>query len=469
MIAVRHMAGRRAYVFGLGTTGLSAIAALRAGGAEVLAWDDREAARAAAGGRGAVLAAPDGVPWSRTGAVVLSPGIPFTHPQPHPVVKLAAAHGVAVIGDTELFIREIAGTGCRLVAVTGTNGKSTTAALIGHLLTRAGVASEVGGNIGRAALELSPPVNPGVYVIEFSSYQLDLTPSLKPDVAVLLNLSPDHLDRHGGMEGYIAAKCGIFARQTSGDALVLGQDDAETAALRERVPKGVRLIPVSHSSRHPGGVWADHTMLIDGTEAFPRRIADIAGIASLRGRHNVQNAVAAAGALIGLGIAPDRFAAGFASFPGLAHRMEEVGRLGRVLYINDSKATNAEAAANALVAFDAIHWIAGGRGKEGGIEALGPLFARIEKAYLIGEAAGEFAATLARHGVAHEISGDLGTALDAASRGAAASAAPEPVVLLSPAAASFDQFANFEARGDAFRGAALGIIAAGEGQEPGGR
>ena len=324
--------------------------------------------------------------------------------------------------------------------------------MIGHLIAHAGLEAEVGGNIGsRTVLELSPPVNPVVYVIEFSSYQIDLTPHLKPDVAVFLNLSPDHLDRHGGMAGYIAAKTGVFRQQDAGDTLVLGQDDPDTAGLRSRVPEGVRVIAVSQSAPQPGGVWADGPMLIDGTVAFPRRIADLSGITALRGAHNRQNAAAAAAALIGLGIEPDRFAGGFSTFGGLAHRMEEIARRGRVLFINDSKATNAEAAEKAIVTFRDIHWIAGGRGKEGGIEMLAPHFGRISKAYLIGESAEEFARTLSAHNVAFKMCGELGPALMAAAGDAAASEAREPVVLLSPAAASFDQFRNFEARGEAFR------------------
>jgi len=464
MIPLRHRAGQRLLVFGLGITGISTTAALRAGGAAVVAWDDGAEAREKAAAQGAELAPPDTLDWASIDALVLSPGVPLTHPRPHPVVALAGSHGVPVIGDTELFVQELARSKApgRLVAITGTNGKSTTTALVAHLLSAAGIDNQLGGNIGsHAVLELSPAVNPVVYVIEFSSYQIDLTPHLKPEVAVFLNLSPDHLDRHGGMDGYVAAKCGIFARQGRGDVLVLGHDDARTAALGARVPQGVRVIPISQDAPQRGGVWVDATMLIDQTGDVPRRIADLAGIASLRGRHNMQNAAAAAATLMALGVSADRFGTGFASFPGLAHRMEEVGRAGRVVFINDSKATNAEAAEKAISAFRDIHWIAGGRGKAGGIEALAPLFARIEKVYLIGESAGEFAATLACRGVAHEIAGSLDAALDAAFAGACASAAPEPVVLLSPAAASFDQFRNFEARGAAFRDAVHRLIARG--------
>ncbi len=462
MIALTHRTGQQLYVFGLGQTGLSVIAALSAGGARVLAWDDGEAGREQAAAHGAELGAPETLDWQSIDALVLSPGVPLTHPTPHQVVTLANSHQVAVIGDTELFIEEIAHTKApaRLVAITGTNGKSTTTALIGHLLSQAGVECQVGGNIGsHAVLELSPAVNPAVYVIEFSSYQIDLTPHLKPDVAVFLNLSHDHLDRHGGMEGYVAAKAKIFARQGDGDALVLGQDDARTASLAASVPEAVRVIPISQEAPQPGGAWADGMMLIDGTGPSPDRIADLAGIASLRGRHNIQNAAAAAAALRALGIPGAQFAPGFASFAGLAHRMQQVSHEGRTLFVNDSKATNAEATEKALVSFSNIHWIAGGRAKEGGIEALAPHFRSLEKAYLIGEAAEDFADTLVRHDVAHEMSGTLERAVEAAISGARASAGSEPVVLLSPAAASFDQFENFEARGDTFRQAVLRAIA----------
>jgi UDP-N-acetylmuramoylalanine--D-glutamate ligase len=460
VIPVTHRRGQHLYVFGLARSGLAAVGALAAGGAHVTAWDDREGVRQAAAAAGAELAAPELVDWSNMAALVLSPGVALTHPRPHPVVERARAHIVPVIGDIELFVREVLwpGADARLIAVTGTNGKSTTTALIGHLLGAAGRAAQVGGNIGGPVLALSPPVNHTLYVIELSSYQLDLTPSLRPDVAVVLNVTPDHLDRHGDLAAYAAVKARIFAHQGAGDTLVLGADDAITSAMAASVPAGVGVITISQATPQPGGVWADRTTIIDDTEGGRRPICDLAGHRALRGAHNLQNAAAAVAAARAVGLGAEAIADGLATFAGLAHRMEEVARDGRVLVVNDSKATNAEAAEKAIVCFDAIHWIAGGQAKAGGIAALAPHFPRIARAYLIGEAAGEFAATLAADGVDHVVCGELAAATAAALADARASAAPEPVVLLSPACASFDQFADFEDRGRAFRAAVAAVL-----------
>lgn len=454
MIPVTSRAGQAVAVFGLGHTGRSVVAALRAGGARVWAWDDRPAARAQAANAHVEFVPPEEFPWARLDALVLSPGVPLTHPAPHQVVELARAHGVAVIGDTELFISELAGsdTASTLVAVTGTNGKSTTTALIGHLLARAGRPVQVGGNIGDfAVLELKPPVNQDTYVIEFSSYQLDLTPGLAPQVAVFLNLSPDHLERHGGFDNYARVKSRVFSAMRAGGTLVLGMDDPHTAAMQGRLPEGVRLMPVSQDKSVAHGVYASGTVLFDATGATPVPVADLAGIGSLRGLHNRQNAAAAVAVVRALGVGHAAIAKGLASFPGLAHRMQEVARFGAVLAVNDSKATNAEAAAKALACFDNVHWIAGGRPKAGGINSLKAYFPRIARAYLIGEAANQFAATL-DGSVDACIFATLDDAVAAALGDATANPAsgPDPVVLLSPAAASFDQFVNFEARGEAF-------------------
>ena len=458
MIPLTHMKGCTLYVYGLGHTGQTAVAALLAGGAQVWAFDDLKEAREVGIGKGARIASPDEIDWSCIDAVVLSPGIPFTHPEPHDVVNRALERAIPVIGDTELFINEIAiyGDFARLVGVTGTNGKSTTTALIGHLLSHAGIENQVGGNIGsQAVLELSLPINPVVYVIELSSYQIDLTPHLKPDVAVFLNVSPDHLGRHGGMEGYIDAKAGILLRQSAGDVLVLGQDDVASRALSARVSPKADFIPISQNKSVAGGVWVDGMRLIDGRGDNQLEYADLSNISSLRGEHNFQNAAAASAVLMGLGISTERFSGGFKSFLGLAHRMEQIARAGAVLFINDSKATNAEATERALSSYQSIHWIAGGQAKGGGIASLSHVFERIEKAYLIGEAAEAFAATLQAHDVMFEIHDGLDAAVDAAARGAFESSGMEPAVLLSPAAASFDHFKNFEMRGDAFRAAVM--------------
>ena len=460
MIPVTHRRGQMLYVFGLGKTGLSAIAALAKGGASISGWDDGRTSRDAARLAGVTLTPPGEVNWRQVDALVLSPGVALTHPEPHEVVRLARAHDVPVIGDTELFVAEVRATmkDAKIVAITGTNGKSTTTALVGHILQTAGRKVQIGGNIGsHAVLELKRYVNQTCYVIEFSSYQIDLTPSLKPDVAVLLNLSPDHLDRHGGFSGYAAVKAKIFANQGRGDNLVLGTDDAATAAMADRLPEGVRVVPIAQDHAVPGGVYCLGSRLYDATSGTPELVIDLEGFGALRGRHNRQNAAAATAAALALGLGRHDIASGLAGFGGLAHRMEEIGAAGRVLLVNDSKATNAASAERALGSFRDIYWIAGGRAKAGGIEPLRPLFGRIAGAYLIGEAAEEFAATLGG-AVPHQTCGTLEAAFARAAADAMASPAAEPVVLLAPACASFDQYAGFEHRGDEFRRLAQALI-----------
>jgi UDP-N-acetylmuramoylalanine--D-glutamate ligase len=444
-------------VFGLARSGLAAARALQAAGAEVLAWDDDATRRAQAAASGIAVANLATADFARLDALVLSPGVPLTHPEPHWTVRAAQAAGCPVIGDIELFAR--AGLPARTVGITGTNGKSTTTALIGHILRRCGMSCEVGGNIGRAALEFEALDGAGVYVLELSSYQLDLTDSLALDIAVLLNITPDHLDRHGGMAGYIAAKRRVFNGQTAEDIAVIGIDDAPCAALREELAGGPqRVIPVSVAGTAEGGVWvAGDGTLIDDLDGAREAVAGLAGIATLPGAHNWQNAAAAYAAMRGLGLARADILAALADFPGLAHRQELVAGRRGIGFVNDSKATNAEAAARALASYDAVYWIAGGVAKAGGIESLRPLFPRIRKAYLIGAAAGTFADTLGA-AVPHARCETLERALAAAWKDARDAGEPA-VVLLSPACASFDQFKDFEARGDAFRAAVHKLLA----------
>jgi len=461
MIPVSHRQGQSLYVFGLGKTGITAIKALVAGGASVAAWDDKDTSLEAARVAGASLVPPDVVDWGGIAALVLSPGVPLTHPQPHGVVQLAHRHNVPILGDVELFLRELENgpAGTKIVAVTGTNGKSTTTALIGHILRSAGRDVQIGGNIGsQAVLELKPSVNQTCYVIEVSSYQIDLTPGLKPDVAVFLNLSPDHLDRHGGFSNYGAVKAKIFASQGKGDMVVLGTDDAATIAMAGLVPQGVETVLVSSNHEVSGGVYCLGTCLYDAISGRSKIVVNLDGLGGLRGEHNRQNAAAATAVCLSLGLGHEEIAESLRSFGGLEHRLEEIGSVGPVLLINDSKATNADSAERALRSFRNIFWIAGGRAKSGGIETLRPEFDRIEKAFLIGEAAAEFAETLDGH-VAHEICGTLDVAFDRAAKAAAASKAPEPVVLLAPACASFDQYPSFEHRGEDFRRLAKALIA----------
>jgi len=458
VIAVTAFAGQKVAVFGLGGSGLASARCLLAGGADVVAFDDDAQSVAKAIDAGIACVDLHGLDWSKIAALVLAPGVPLTHPAPHWSVQLAQKAGVVVIGDIELFCRErrrIA-PDAPFVAITGTNGKSTTTALVAHIAASAGMDAQLGGNIGTAILSLEPPranlIQPlRAHVVECSSYQIDLAPSLDPSIGVLINLSADHLDRHGTMEHYAAVKERLVAGVPNSGTAIAGVDDDWCRAIADRLARaGKRVVRVSARQSLPDGVYVENARILRAAEGKLSVIAEIGGIGSLRGSHNAQNAACAAAAALALGLAPAAIQAGLRSFPGLAHRMEEVGRRGTVLFVNDSKATNADSAAQALACFSDIFWIAGGRSKTGGIVSLREFFPRIRKAYLIGEAATEFAATLG-NSAPHEISGTLGKAVAAAARDAESSEVAEPVVLLSPACASFDQFRNFEVRGDAFR------------------
>ena len=434
-------AGERIAVVGLGRAGLPAARRLADWGAEVTCWDDRAEARAAAASAGLALADPASGPF-RWDALLLSPGIPHRLPRPHPAAAAAIAAGAPIRCDVDYLYRAVraAGSRARFVGITGTNGKSTTTALLHHILASAGVAMEAGGNLGPAALSLNILGDSGVYTIEMSSYMLERIEAVRFDLAVLLNLSPDHLDRHGDMAGYAAAKARIFAGQ---GLAVLGMDDPGSRAMRDAV--AARCVPISGHAPQPGGVFATDGVLRDA--AGP--ILDLAAAAGLPGRHNAQNAAAAAACALHLGVSRAQTAAGLRGFPGLPHRQETVAEIAGIRFVNDSKATNADSAARALESYPRVVWIAGGIAKDGGIETLAPLFPRIAQAVLIGRDAGVLAATLAAHGVPHTIAGTLDAAVSAAATAAFGGAAP--VVLLSPACASFDQFPGFEARGDRFR------------------
>ena len=438
-------AGQRFAVVGLGRAGLPAARRLRDWGAEILCWDDQPASRATAEAAGLPVGDPCAAPGFPFDALLLSPGIPHTLPKPHPAAIRAREAGVPVLCDAELLFRAVraAGSRARFVGITGTNGKSTTTALAHHLLRIAGRVSEVGGNLGPAALGLPLLGDEGVYVLEMSSYMLERVDRLRFDVAAVLNLSPDHLDRHGGMAGYAAAKARIFAHQTAADVAVVGMDDESGARFASGL--AARVVPVSGSAPQPGGIWAEGRLLRDAQGV----IADLAEAPALPGSHNAQNAAAAAAIGFALGLTRDAIAAGLRSFPGLPHRQERVGTREGVTFVNDSKATNADSTERALGSYDRVVWIAGGVPKAGGIDSLAPLFGRVAHAVLIGQCAGDFAATLSRHHVPNEVAVTLDAALPAAR--AAARRLGVPVVLLSPACASFDQFTGFDARGDAFR------------------
>ncbi len=464
MIPVTTFAGKKVAVFGLGGSGLASASALLTGGADVVAYDDDAQSVAKANAAGIPTSDLRHVDWGRIAALVLAPGVPLTHPVQHWSVQLAQKAGVEVIGDIELFCRErrrIA-PDAPFVAITGTNGKSTTTALVAHLAASVDMDAQLGGNIGTAILSLEPPAAGRVHVIECSSYQIDLAPSLDPSVGILINLSEDHLDRHGTMKHYAAVKERLVAGVPNQGTAIIGVDDEWCRTIADRLEQaGKRVVRISVRRKLTNGIYVEGERIMrampppypppyagEGREGV--QVAAIGGIGSLRGLHNAQNAACAAAAALALGLEPAAIQAGLRSFPGLAHRMEEVGRRGAVLFVNDSKATNADSAAQALACFSDIFWIAGGKPKTGGIESLRTFFPRIRKAYLIGEAAEEFAATLAVD-VPYEIAGTLDQALTTAARDAGASAAGEPVVLLSPACASFDQYRNFEVRGDAFR------------------
>jgi UDP-N-acetylmuramoylalanine--D-glutamate ligase len=450
MIPVTVFEDRKIAVFGLGISGLAAARSLLAGCAEVLAWDDNGAARGAAEAGNIPLRDLRSEDWSNFAALVLAPGVPLTHPKPHWSVEKAKEAGVPVIGDTELFFLERMkqGNPGRVIVITGTNGKSTTTALTAHLLEQAGKRVAFGGNIGKAVLDLPPFASDLTYVLEFSSFQIDLTPSLTADAAALLNITPDHLDRHGTLENYAAIKTRVFAGLASGGISVISVDDAPSRANADR-PKGkVKCVAVGHKVET--GVWAKDGILHEAENGKEGAETNLAGIQSLRGAHNWQNAAFAYALARSQGLDAATIEKGMRSFAGLAHRMEQVGRLGRVLFVNDSKATNADAAGKALASFDTIYWIIGGRAKEGGLAGLEPFYPKIVRAYLIGEAANAFAKQLGSD-VDHVQCGTLDKAVARAAVDAGKSKAKEPVVLLSPACASYDQFANFVERGNAFR------------------
>lgn len=446
MIDLSHLGGRHFWVMGLGKSGLATAQALLAGGAGVLAWDDGEPARRAAAAAGVPIADLGQADPAGVEALLLSPGIPHTHPAPHPVAARARAAGLPIVGDVELLYRAL--PRARYVGITGTNGKSTTTALIGHVLAGAGRKVQVGGNLGTPVLTFEPLGEDGIYVLEMSSYQLELTPSLRFDVAVLLNVTPDHLGRHGGMDGYVAAKRRIFQHRDRARTAVVAVDDEHTRAVFDDLERAgdVAVVPVSAERPVPGVSVLDG-LLYDGGAA---PVADLNAIETLPGRHNWQNAAAAFAACRAAGLETAEILRGFASFPGLAHRQQYLGEADGVRWVNDSKATNAAAAAKALACYDAIYWIAGGQAKEGGLAGLEPLLARIRHAFLIGEAAPDFRQWLSARGVATTVCGDLGRAVPAAAALARAQKVPGATVLLSPACASWDQFANFERRGEAF-------------------
>ena len=466
MIPVQGVSGQKVAVLGLGRSGLATARALQAGGAETRLWDDSPEARANAEDQGFTLTdltrapALDGV-----AALITSPGIPHLYPAPHRVIARALETGVPVDNDIGLFFRSFAtpdwddfDTTPRVICVTGSNGKSTTTALIHHILQVAGRPTQMAGNIGRGVLDLDPATDGEVVVLELSSYQTELARSLTPDVAVFTNLSPDHLDRHGGTGGYFAAKRRLFA-EGGPDRAIIGVDEVEGRFLAGQLAEGPgddRVIRFSSGQKLEGFGWAVFArkgFLAEWRRGKQVASVDLRGISGLPGAHNHQNACAAYAAVRSLGVAPKLIEQALHSFAGLPHRSQLIGERGGVKFVNDSKATNVDSAAKALQAFPAIRWIAGGMGKDGGITALLPFVGSVKKAYLIGHSGRDFALQLAD--IPHEICETMDRAVSAA----AAEAEPGDVVLLAPAAASFDQYPNFEKRGEDFTDRVKALLA----------
>ena len=454
MIDVSAFANSPVAILGLGRTGLATANALIAGGREVLAWDDdprrREDVREISGDSPIPLVDLNLSDWSEIPTLVLSPGIPHAYPTPHPVVQPARAAGCEIMSDIEILLRCFPDA-C-YIGITGTNGKSTTTALLGHILSSSGREVAVGGNLGVPALALPNLAHGGIYVLELSSYQLELTPSLSCRVAILLNIGPDHLERHGGMAGYIAAKTLIFRGQRGDQIAIIGVDDDHGRRIRDelRNRNGPHVQPISGEHAEIGGVYVLNGVLFDHLKGEAEPIADMSAVDTLHGTHNWQNAAAACAAALALGVPRDQITAGLAKFPGLAHRMELIAEVEGIRFVNDSKATNVAAAGRALACYDLIYWIAGGLAKEDGLAGIDSLFPRIVHAFLIGTAAGHLARALDNK-VPYTICGDLDRAVREAFKQAVSDRRVGAVVLLSPACASFDQFENFEARGDAFR------------------
>lgn len=457
MIPVQGFDGQTVAVLGLGRSGKAAALALEAGGAVPVVWDDGAAARDAADAEGFTLrdltkeGGFDGI-----ARLIVSPGIPHLYPKPNPVIAAAWAAGVPVDNDIGLFFQSFAvdewsgfNTMPRVIAVTGSNGKSTTSALIHHIVTENGRATQLGGNIGRGVLDIDPAHDGEVIVLELSSYQTDLARALTPDVAVMTNISPDHLDRHAGLGGYFAAKRRLFS-EGGPDRCVIGMDDPEGQYLANQMAEGAkddRVIQVSSGQKLDQAAWSVFARKGHLSEYRKgRQVAsfDLRDIAGLPGAHNHQNACAAYAACRTLGFAPKAIEAAMRSFGGLPHRSQVVGELDGVRFVNDSKATNVDSAAKALQAFPKIRWICGGLQKDGGLDGLLPHVGAVQKAYVIGREAEDFARQLV--GVETMVCGTMADAVAAA----AADAEPGDVVLLAPACASFDQYDSFEARGDDF-------------------
>ena len=458
MIEIQSRRDQSIALFGLGASGLATARALVASGANVFAWDDSQDQRTAAQNDSIQISDLYARDFNDLAALVLAPGIPLIH-KPHAMAQKAQAANCPIIGDIELLIEACPTT--QFIGITGTNGKSTTTALIGHMLTTAGIKSQIGGNLGPPALDFDSPKRGEIIVLELSSYQLDLTQNATFDVAVFLNISPDHLDRHGDMDGYIDAKRRIFRDKmdtAEPQIAIIGIDDENGKSLYKELSQrpGWRAIAISMSDMLDDGFYANNGWLFEANTGDAKAICDLSHANGLPGTHNWQNAAAAAAVGQVLKISNDNIASAITSYPGLPHRMENLGSTHGVTFINDSKATNGEAAARALACYDDIFWIAGGRAKDDGLAVIKPFLPNIRHAFLIGEAGPVFETELAG-AVPITQCGDLETATTEAYRAASDSQAKKSTVLLSPACASFDQWKNFEIRGDAFKEFVTGL------------
>ncbi len=445
-------------VFGLGLSGLSTVEALCKSGAKVKAWDDKSESRDKAKELGAELVELNEKALSDCACLILAPGVPLHFPEPHPVAEAARTNDLEIICDLEVLHR--CGHGCKTIGVTGTNGKSTTTALITHVLKEAGRNVVMGGNIGQAALAMKLPKKDGIIVLEMSSYQLDLCPTFSPDISVLLNITPDHLDRHGTFENYAESKAGIFKYDGDGEGLaVISIDDEPCRKIYERLIAFEfgkrRTRPISFTTETEDGVYIEDSVLFDTRNGLHEERQSLKTLTALRGLHNHQNAAAAYAVCVSkdIGLSVEEIFDGLGSYPGLPHRQKQIRVINGIPYIDDSKATNAEAASKAISAYDRIYWIAGGQAKSDGLEGLQPLLSKIHHAYLIGDAMDEFSAWLDQYSVSYSLCGDMTKAVQEAHKDAQEERGQPGgggVVLLSPACASWDQYKSFEHRGRHF-------------------
>ena len=452
MIAAKSYLGKKVAVMGLARSGQSAAEALKAGGAEVIAWDDDVKKCKETALLGINISDLTKEDFTNIDALILSPGIPHSYPKPHVVAKKAKKANTPIIGDIEIFVKNFIEP--RIIGITGTNGKSTTTALVGHILRCAGLPVEIGGNIGLPVLGFENTLDAGYQVLELSSYQLELTPSLCCEIAVILNISPDHLDRHGGMDGYKAAKLKIMESLPENAIAIIGVDDPESIGIAkwliENEYKNLRVIPISGLIVPESGVGVLNGNIVSNINRENEVVISLHDNTILPGVHNWQNVAAGTAVALTLGLSNNIIKNAISSFPGLPHRQELVGTFNRLTFINDSKATNADATARALSCYESIYWILGGQSKEGGIGLLRKFFPKIRHAFLIGECSEEFADVL-KGVVKFTNCGTIQNAIEAIKNDIPSIYNDKVVILLSPAAASFDQFESYEARGDAFR------------------